>query len=122
MTTKKYSKTPRSLGHSIAIFCFLALALLFVLAVARFIFGIVTDGIDAKLIALDSYDPEKTKIWERQYTKQALRGWAVPGLILLSMILILCAGMMGSARDAWRCLQITGDEDGEHAKPDDAPS
>ena len=122
MTTEKHSKSPRSLGSSGATFSILAVALLLVLAVAWFIFGIVTDGIDAKLIALDSYDPEKTKVWERQYTKEALRGWAIPGLVLLSVISILCAGMVRSARDAWQRLQKIGAEQGEDAKPDNAPS
>ena len=80
MTTEKHRESPRTLVKSVATFSLLATALILVLAVAWFIFGIVTDGIDAKLIALDSYGPEKTKVWEKQYTNEAIRGWAIPGL------------------------------------------
>ena len=112
------NKSPSSLVSSTATFSLLAATLAVVLAVGWFIFGIVTDSIDAKLIVLDSYDPGKAKIWKIQYAKEALRGWAIPGLIFLSVVLILGKGMARSARYAWQHLQKSGAKKGENNRFD----
>jgi len=93
------------------------LALALVLAIASFIVGIVSDGIDAELIALDSYDAEQTKSLRSRYTNEALRGWVIPGLVLLTVIVILFSGMVRSARRGWRQLRGNRAEQGGADQP-----
>ena len=122
VTTKNHNKAPQTFARSLASFSLLAVALIFVLAVACFVFGIVTDGIDSKLIALDSYDPEQAKIWEQRYRNEALRGWAIPGLVALAVFIILSAGLIRNARSAWRQLHENRAEQAGDGKPDPVSS
>lgn len=105
MSTEEQSNLPRNFTRCTVRFCIFAVLLIVVLAVSWFVFGIVTDGIDARLIVLDSCDAERTKIWKAHYTNEALRGWAIPGLGALGVIFIFCRGLVRSAREAWESLQ-----------------
>ena len=53
-----------------------------VLLSAWFVGGIISDGIDSKLMTFESEPKEGWDYWRSKYRAEAIKGWAIPAIIV----------------------------------------
>ena len=80
-----------------------------IVVVAWLVLTVVDDGIDARLIALDSAEPlEGWGAMKRLYMWRAAVGWALPSFIVMILLGILFWSIVMTLREIAECCERLG--------------